>query len=212
VSLRLRRVIPLALIGAALVPAGAQAETRYLDAYDRGRDGYAGPLRMVAPLQRGRPYVALVRGTASFFMSGSYSARCGRPLARPIFRSPGRRNRAVGIDSEFTFAVPANVRRCRPVPPYRNASFQLRTKRSYHDPYPLGPALTAPTRSHAYRYPMMGHGVRPSFRLRDPNTRDNYGRFRITVRRARAVDCANSGFAGFGFASEADCAAAVARP
>ena len=211
--MRYRALIPLALIGAALVPAGAQAETRYLDAYDRGRDRYAGPLRMAERLERGRPYVAEVRGTASFFIPRLYTDNCGsRPESRPLFRSLRRPNGAVGFDSEFVFAEPRVARQCaQPNPPFRTDVFQLSTGLAYRHVAPLGRTLTAPRRSHRYAYPLVGRGRPAKFRVVDGNTRDNYGRFRITVRRARAADCAGTGYPAFGFVTEADCVVATGR-
>jgi hypothetical protein len=211
--LRLRALIPLALAGAALVPASAQAETRYLDSYDKGRDRYAGPLRFAQPLERRRPYVVAAQGTVSFFSNSAYANNCGsKPEPRPMFPSRRRPRGPVGFDPEFFFAEPRTRGGCRrPTPPFRSLSFQMSAGGRFAHPAPLGTAPTVPTARHGYAYPFIGRGQRPRFRLFDENTRDNYGRLKITVRRARAADCANDQFKQFGYTSRAACVAATAR-
>ncbi len=211
--MRLRLIVPLALIGAVLVPTAAQAETRYLDAYDRGRDKYAGPMRMKEPLQRRVPYVLIARGTASFFDSAAYAQGCGSfPEPRPIYPSPRRRNGLVGLDPEFIFAEPRIARRCQgDNPPFRVKVFQVSTRRAFRHPPLLGPNPTRVAPDHRYRYPLIGAGARPRFRISDPFARDNYGRFRLTVRRARAADCLLEDYLKFGYDTEEECVTATQR-
>jgi hypothetical protein len=40
---------------------------------------------------------------------------------------------------------------------------------------------------------------------------DNYGRLRIAISRATAIDCANNGFLNWKYASEAACVVATTR-
>ncbi len=212
--MRFRALIPLALAGFALVPASAQAETKYLDSFDRGRDRYAGPVRFAQRLENGRPYVVAAQGTVSFFSNSAYADNCGsKPELRPLFASRGRPRGPVGFDPEFIFAEPRARGQCRqPTPPFRSLSFQMSAGLAFRHPAPLGSAPEVPTPRHGYAYPLVGRGQRPRFRLYDENTRDNYGRLKVTVRRARGTDCAGEQFTQFGFATVADCVAAATRP
>ena len=197
----------------ALAPASASAarSVMYLDAYDPGTDQYSGPVKMKKKLTKGRLYVATVRGTASYFNPDQYRAVCrSAPLPRPIYKSPRRANGPVGFDAEFTFSEPRGRRQCAaPNPPFPNAALNLRAGGRYVNPTPLGSTLKAPRSTHRYKYAVVGTGRPLRARLRDRDTRDNYGRFRISVRLASARHCSNNGYVLFGKRSEEACRAAV---
>jgi hypothetical protein len=206
-----RLIIPLALAAMLLVPAGAHARTVFLDTHDRGRDRYIGPVA-TETLVRGAPYVATVRGTFSYYGRGEYRKRfCGRPERAPIYRSRGVRNGRVNADAEFIFAEQiANCGR-RGNTAVEN-SFQVRTGRAYRELARLGAPITAPRADHTYQYALVGEGIRARFRLPDRIAGDNYGRLRISLRRATAADCAGGNFAIFGYTDEATCVAGTAIP
>lgn len=207
-----RAVLTAVLVAAsAITPAAAQANVHFLDSYDRGGDPYAGPLQ-TERLTRNVPYRVAVRGTFSLFSRDEIKGPiCGRTEPRPIYPSKGRPNGAVVADAEFLFADVS--KNCSKRPKALTAStFQLKTSTAYRRPTPIGGVGDAPKPNHSYTYAVKGAGKLARFRLADSFTKDNYGRLRITIARARARDCANNGFTNWKFVDEASCVAATKRP
>jgi hypothetical protein len=117
----------------------------------------------------------------------------------------------VGADAEFVFAEKAagcaERRRAGDTIPGTWLGFKARQGRSRYFKLSLLTPTLEPRPDHTYRYPMLGYGTRAEFRLDDPNTRDNYGRLRLTLRRAVDGDCANEMYVAWGYESEAACTA-----
>jgi hypothetical protein len=208
-----RKPLSLAVFGIVAVigpsTAAAQTQTLFLDSRDPGRDQYTEPVK-TKKLRAGRPYVVNVRGTVSFYKWRASDVRCGAAEPKPIYRTRRVRNGIVGADSEFVFADKATGcnRRLRAgnTVPESWLGFQVSQGRGFFKMSLLNPTTT-PLPDHAYDYAILGYGTRARFRLRDANTRDNYGRLRIRLRRATAADCTGGRHAAWGFATEADCAA-----
>ncbi len=70
--------------------------------------------------------------------------------------------------------------------------------------------LVKPSRSHTYEFALTGIGKPVSFRLLDPDTRDDYGSFHIYLRSAVPGDCSGRGHEAFGL-SRVTCLAATAN-
>ncbi len=160
---------------------------------------------------RGIPYKVAVRGTFSLFSREEIRGSiCGTPEPKPIYASRGRPNGPVVADAEFLFADVS--RNCGRRPNAQTAStFQLKTAAAYVNATPIGGVGDAPKPNHAYTYAVKGAGKLAHFRLIDDFTKDNYGRLRITITRARAANCAGLGFANWKYATEAECVAATKR-
>ena len=202
------RIVSFCLFAFLAVPSSAHAKTYWLDTYEANTRGYIGPMRTQV-LDRNDPYVVTARGTFSFLASAEYRGPfCGAVEPAPIYLSPRRRNGPVNADVEFTFAdVNRNCsrRNNNPIVPQR---FTIAVGSKYRDYRPLGAVLTAPTASHRYRYGLTGKGRRVGFRMAETYGKDNYGRIRIDIRRARASDC-QVDFAAFGHADAPSCVSAV---
>jgi hypothetical protein len=207
-----RKLLLLAVF--AVVPAfgsataSAQTQTLFLDSRDRGRDQYSKQV-VTRRLRAGAPYVVNVRGTVSFYKWSTRQVECGVAEPKPIYRTRRVKNGIVGADSEFVFADKATGcnRRLRAgnTVPETWLGFQVNQGRGFFKLSLLTPT-PAPRPDHTYDYAMMGYGSRARFRLKDVNTRDNYGRLRIRIRRATAADCTGGRHVAWGFATEADCA------
>lgn len=208
----MRRPALIAVVMAAFMalPASAMAKTHWLDSYDPGSDAASGPIKTERLVKR-IPYKVAVRGTFSLFSREEIkSSACGNPEPKPIYPSKRRPNGAVVADAEFLFADVS--RNCAKRPSVQTAStFQLKTSAKYRDATPIGGVGTAPKPNHLYTYAVTGAGKLARFRLIDDFTKDNYGRLRITITRARATDCAANGFANWNYVDEATCVAATAR-
>ena len=199
-------VMVLAALGPA--PASAQTQTLFLDFRDPGKDRYAKQVT-TKKLRVGLPYVVNVRGTLSFYKWRTKDVACGTAEKKPIYRSRRAKNGIVGADAEFVFADKAagcNSRaRAGNSLPEVWFGFQVSQGRQFFKLSLITPTLT-PRPDHAYDYAIMGYGTRAKFRLKDRNTRDNYGRLRLRLRRATATDCTAGKHAAWGFATEAECA------
>jgi hypothetical protein len=218
-----RLTFALALIAPSLalaVPAGAATGPTAkltLDSFGalkkHSKTRFVRDVAKTPGLLRGIPYVATVRGTYSGWRREQYTAKgavvCGKPERRPLFPTPGAPNGRVGLDPQFAFATPVGGDCTKISLPASQARFQINAQGKYRYPAPLRP-LTAPSASHAYRYPILGTGAAARFRIPDPFPLDNYGRFVIKVKRATAGDCAKA-FAAWGYADVTSCQAAAAR-
>lgn len=197
-----RARLPLIMTGLALlaVPSASEAAVLERVTLNTERDSIkrmAGAQSRTV-LKRDRTYVLTVSGTYSEYAAPLWNrATCGKPRARPHYRSEGTRNGRVGSDAEFAFALPKarNVlgKDCRLVTaaPQRIGDFQANTgvrvgRTLWNHPTLLGKPPVKPTRSHSYRYVVQGGGKRIKFRVHDTQPRDNYGKLRITIRE-RAV-------------------------
>lgn len=207
----MRRLIPMfLLISLFAMPAAAEAKVHWLDTYEKRVKRFVGPLR-TEKLDRNDLYVASVRGTFSFFARSAYREPfCGNVEPRPIYRTRRQPNGPVNSDVEFLFASPG--RRCATrAEPIIAQSFEIAVANKYADYTPFGRADTSvPHATHKYNYALIGKGRKAGFRIRESFGRDNYGRIRISIRRARARDCVK-GFTAFGYADEATCVTAVAN-
>jgi len=208
-----RRLVPLfVLVSLLAMPAAAQAKVHWLDTYEKRVKRFIGPLR-TEKLDRNDPYVATVRGTFSFFAASAYDEPfCGTPDRRPVYRTRRQPNGPVNSDVEFVYAIPG--RRCATQRPVFGQRFEIATASKYADHKPFGRGnLALPHPTHKYNYALIGRGRKAGFRIRESFGADNYGRIRISIRRARTRDCAR-GFASFGYADQATCETAVvaARP
>ena len=197
-------VMVLAALGPA--PASAQTQTLFLDFRDPGKDRYAKQVT-TKKLRVGLPYVVNVRGTLSFYKWRTKDVACGTAEKKPIYRSR-RANGIVGANAEFVFADKARAATVVPGPgtaspksgsASRSAGAAVLQALADH------PDAHAAARSRL-RLAIMGYGKRAKFRLKDRNTRDNYGRLRLRLRRATATNCTAGKHAAWGFATEAECA------
>jgi hypothetical protein len=208
----------------ALIPAVAQAkppkieksQSLILNSHAKNISGYAGPLNTKGILPTGKLYVAEVSGSISYYAkkqykhpSGNWDTVCGEPVYNAFLGGD------VGIDAEFVFGRPWTSP-CPEELPVHWMNFEISTSNgtSYSHPAPLGGPFTKPTPEHLYSYPLVGSNEYALFRLKDdpngiPETADNYGYLYIHVRKAQASDCAGTGYAVFGEASEAACVAAT---
>lgn len=166
------------------------------------------PVRTAAALTPGEYYVATVSGAFSYWPaylyrphSGIWQAVCGTPL--------NSASGPVGMDAQFIFARPWSRRRCeRHHLPVAWSGFQAgaASLSNWAHPAILG-SVNQPTANHTYSYALLGEGHPAAFRLKDTDTRDNYGKLTITVRLATSSDC--SSYQAFGFASSASCLTAL---
>lgn len=219
------KLFAVVALGAALaVPATAQAapvtvENLSIDSYEPNNDGYAGLVRTVDSLPSGALYIAEARGTVSFWKKRNWNKNnqepiwntvCGAPTPDVLFSSPDSGDGKAGVDPEFIFARPWTTSACGATAlPARWNNFQVNVGNGWAHPIPAGGRPTAPSANHKYSYPLIGTGARARFRIEDkPRTNDNYGQFRVKIRRADAMDCA-AGYKEFGFADAASCAAQV---
>ena len=209
------------------IPALAGATTTLdqfkLDSYAKWYLPFTPTVTSKAVLGKGL-YVAVVKGTMSFWSSKNYvhprptrfhpwTIVCGTPEAAPEFSSAGGTG-GVGLDAEFVFSRPWSPRECARWPlPRRSRNFQMNTGRGWQHPTALN--LTwpdpAPTAGHVYEYPIRETSwpQRVQFRLLDWDTRDNYGSLMITLRAAGPSDCTGTRYLGFGLKSEAECVAMI---
>jgi len=193
-------------------PAGAATKPLWLETHDVRKNTstkVVGPVKSRSLLATGKPYVATVKGTWSYYEVKAYRT-CGKPERRPTYRSPSVDNGRVGSDAEFFFAdrsAQCRLRGGRALAP--GIQFRISLGGAYQRILPLGPALTRPTKGHIYRYPLRGAGKRAGFQLLDNKPKDNYGRLRILVRAAKAHECAANGFTAFKFMTEGECVLAT---
>jgi hypothetical protein len=205
----------IAILASGLLPAtafaAAPSERLVLDSYYPWSYGYTPPVSTTFKVAKRRDYVATVSGTFSFYPSFEYSGKapgtlCGTP--DPTAQYPGSLggDGPTGFDAEFIFSQ----RRCRDAHfPAAWSNFQMNSGRGWKHPGLLGPPLLAPTANHTYSYGVVGYGDRVQARLKDLDTRDNYGLLHIFLRPARVSDCASYG--AFGFTAKATCVRSVSR-
>jgi hypothetical protein len=221
-----RALLTLAvLLGALVVASSAAAKSAsprplVLDAYSPALKFFTPPVSSPSRLRRRHLYVATVRGSVGFYEAVDYTAiqvpwhiMCGAPQRAPMFSSAGGSG-PVGNDAEFIFALPLAGDSCagQKLPrPYTN--FQANLGHGWNHPSVLSrQRLPRPSRSHTYQFALTGTGQPVSFRLVDPDTRDDYGSFRIYLRSAVSADCSGSGHQAFGLSRTACLAASADSP
>jgi len=224
-GLGLRRlIVPLLIaLGCSVLVSTAAAKSGspgplVLDTYSPGFQLYTPPISSPSKLARGRLYVATVRGSFSDYQSIDYIAvqapwqiMCGTPQQAPMFSSAGGSGQ-VGNDAGFVFAQPQVGHSCAKLKlPRRYDNFQANLGHGWKHPSALSrKTLVKPSPSHTYEFALTGAGKPVSFRLIDPDTRDNYGSFQIYLRSAVRGDCGGLGHAAFGLSDKA-CRAATAN-
>jgi hypothetical protein len=187
------------------------AKTYYLDTYDPGADPYSGP-RKTQRLAKRVPYKTAVSGTFSLFSAQELASPfCGTSEPRPMFPTKRRPNGPVIGDAEFLFADVSRNCAKRNNNPLTGTTFEIRVGNKFKNRVPIGGVGEAPRANHLYTYAVVGKGKFARFRLYDQFTMDNYGRLRIAISRATAIDCANNGFLNWKYASEAACVVATTR-
>ncbi|MBV9192779.1 MAG: hypothetical protein JO168_01455 [Solirubrobacterales bacterium] len=207
-----RRTLLLLMLGVGLALLGAPvASARVTLSRPLTMDVYA-PLYnyfsqpVASPTKLGHHlYVAVVRGTVSFYQPMDYlsiqvpwTVMCGRPQPAPMFSSAGGTGK-VGNDAEFLFAQPLSGRPCSAIKlPREYPNFQSNVGKGWTHPNLVSrSSLRGPTVTHTYEFGLDGQGKQVSFRIIDPDTRDDYGSFRIYLRDAVRSDCAGNGHAAF---------------
>jgi hypothetical protein len=212
----------LVCVAAAVLPASAasaraSASSLVLDAYQPGTAAATKPVTSHTRLARHGLYVATVQGTLSYYAAIDYTAiqppweiMCGVPASAPMFGGPGGSG-PVGNDAEFIFALPTKLPSCAAeVLPRHRLNFQANVGAGWSHPKLLSSAeLNAPTASHSYEYALVGRHKRASFRLTDPDTRDDYGSLHIGIRRAVSGDCAGQKYKAFHLPTMQACIAAA---
>jgi hypothetical protein len=213
----------LACLVATVLVAPAQAappsiSNLVLHAYQAGTSAATKPVTSRPRLAQHDLYVATVQGTLSYYAAIDYTAiqppwevMCGVPDGAPMFGGPGGSG-PVGNDAEFIFAQPTKLATCATeVFPRHWFNLQANLGAGWSHPKLLSAgALNAPTASHSYEYALVGRHKPASFRLTDPDTRDDYGSLHVSIRRADSGDCANQKYKAFHFSTPQACVAAAA--
>lgn len=209
--MRTVRFVVAACATALLLPSAATAKPYFLDSFDPNTDAYAGPLK-TKRLAKRVPYKLAVQGTFSLRSAQQLQENplCGAPELQPLFPTPSRPNGPVVGDAEFLFADIAENCAARGTV-LTGTVLEIRVGNKFKNKAPIGGQPEAPAADHLYTYAVVGKGKRVSFRLYDGFTIDNYGRLRIKISRAVATDCANNGFANWGYLDEASCLVATSR-
>ncbi len=211
-------VCAMAILAGSAVASAATIDHFSLDSYQASKKKFTPPATSNVKLVGGKYYVAVVQGTFSYYGAINYAVPqppwtivCGTPESAPLFGSSGGSGQ-VGFDSEFVFSRPWLPEPCAHAKlPVKWINFQMNNGTGvWRHPAVLG-APSVPSAKHVYEYAVVGekhHHV--AFRLYDINTRDNYGSLRISLRTATVADCAGTGAAAFGFASESECLTDIA--
>ena len=191
-----------------------------LDAYSPTRRHFTPPVSSRPNLAARHLYVATVRGSVSFYEAVDYVAlqapwrvMCGTLQRAPLFGSAGGSGK-VGNDAEFIFALPLVGNTCVNTRlPRSYTNFQANVGQGWKHPSVLGrDTPVRPSPSHTYEFALTGVGKPVSFRVLDPDTRDDYGSFRIYLRNAVTGDCAGRGHSAFGLSGTACLAATATSP
>ncbi len=213
-------VVVLGALVAALSAGTASASPRplVLDAYSPAHNFFTTPVSSPSKLSRNGLYVATVRGSVGFYEAVDYTAiqvpwhiMCGVPQPAPMFSSAGGSGQ-VGNDAEFIFALPLVGHSCAKTKlPRAYPNFKANLGHGWIHPNVVSRhRLVKPSPSHTYDFALTGAGRPVSFRMIDPDTRDDYGSFRIYLRSAVSADCAGLGHQAFGLSRQA-CLAATAH-
>jgi hypothetical protein len=184
-----------------------------MDAYNPGLVAHTPPLHS-SRLAKGKLYVITVQGTVSFYAAIDYlqiqkpfTRFCGKPQKAPLFSSAGGSG-PVSNDAEFIFAQPIATGACHALKlPHVYPNFQVNNGFGWGHPKLLSPKrLRRPTANHTYSFAIVGQGRRLGLELVDPDTRDDYGSFRITIRKAVTADCTHGQWRAFALKRASICA------
>ena len=136
-----------------------------------------------------------------------------RSSAHLSFGSAGGSGR-VGNDAEFIFALPLVGNTCVNTRlPRSYTNFQANVGQGWQHPSVLSSHTPVrPSPSHTYEFALVGVGESVSFRVLDPDTRDDYGSFHGYLRNATTGDCAGRGHSAFGLSANACLAATATSP
>jgi hypothetical protein len=189
-----------------------------MDAYSPGLAAHS--RRLQSPtLTKGKLYVITVQGTVSFYAAVDYLqiqkpfiAFCGKSQAAPLFGSAGGSG-PVSNDAEFIFAQPITTGTCSSEKlPLAYPNFQVNNGFGWGHPTLLSPKpVLRPTANHAYSFAIVGQGKRLGLELVDPDTRDDYGSFQITIRHAIGSDCTSGQWRAFALKRAAICTGDTAK-
>lgn len=153
-------------------------ESLFLDSFEVGNDGMAGPVSTVQILTAGEEYCLLIAGTVSLW---SYLVwdhdDCGIPDSAPMYQSPDTVNGQVGADAEAWWADAVGMCERRG----HHAEFSVNLGQGFSHLEPVTGQVSNPDGIHTYMYRVTGQGSAASFGYRDVVTDDNYGMFLITV-------------------------------
>jgi hypothetical protein len=119
----------------------------------------------------------------------------------------------VSNDAEFIFAQPIATGTCAALKlPVAYPNFQVNNGFGWGHPPLLSPKpLQGPTANHAYSFAIVGQGKPLGLELVDPDTRDDYGSFHITIRHAVSSDCSSGQWKAFALKRHAICAGDTAN-
>jgi hypothetical protein len=203
----------------AATPGRSLVVTRLtMDTYSPGLLAHTPPLDSPR-LSKGNLYVVTVQGTVSFYAAVDYlqiqqpfTVFCGTPQPAPLFGSAGGSG-PVSNDAEFIFAQPVSNGACTSLKLARRyPNFQVNDGFGWGHPKLLSPKpVRRPTANHAYSFAIVGQGRRLGLELVDPDTRDDYGSFRITIRHAIGSDCTHGQWRAFALKRAAICAGDTAN-
>ena len=91
--------------------------------------------------------------------------------------------------------------------PHEYPNFQVNNGFGWGHPTLLTPKpIRRPTANHAYSFAIVGQGKPLGLELVDPDTRDDYGSFQITIRHAIGSDCTHGQWRAFALKRAAICA------
>jgi hypothetical protein len=221
-------LVPVATAAAHQPPPVSDTQSFYFD-LNQTHHPKKGSVKGSSPgsLAEGAWYIVTAQGTASFSKPSQWvhpkkrhgrpAIVCGTPEATPLFPSPFAATGEVGFDPESMFARVTTNRKCgKDALPRTTRRFQLAGRSTFHHPTPLIGRQTTPSATHSYDYPELGRGLPLQVREIDLPTYDNYGRFKVTTRRATDADCTGTQYRAFtddhdrrAFTTEAACEAAL---
>lgn len=163
----------------------SSSEIIYLDTFDPGDHGAAGPVSSSNILSSGVRYLVTISGTFSVWSDSMWYSVCkGVPENWPQIPSPGITNGKVGVDSAFVFAIPEDdVATCLMDTPYEHSRLEISLDNgvSWFALVPINPIYNT---SHIYTYLVEGQGSRAQLRYSDHPTSDNYGVLTIQIENA----------------------------
>jgi len=174
-------------------PPPAMNEVFWIDSYSTSMD--MGVVETSATvLKEGIEYTVTVEGTFSFWAPEQWNyGYSGTPEPEPIYPSPDTINGQVGVDSEFTFAIPngrslvGESRQNTEAMPWLLFSVTGDTFETFFDPVPVESGMTP---GHLYTYKVVGAGLPLHVLIMDDFDRklpNNYGRLRVEILSPKVV-------------------------
>ncbi|MBV9820012.1 MAG: hypothetical protein JOZ07_16900 [Solirubrobacterales bacterium] len=199
------------LLPSAAAAKNSQPKPLTMDMYSPLHNFFSNPVTSSTALGH-HLYVATVRGSVSFYQPVDYidpqlpfTVMCGKPQTAPLFASAGGVG-PVSNDAAFIFAQPLQGKACSTLKlPAQFPNFQANLgKGGWKHPNLVSQApLRKPSPTHTYSFALDGQGKAVSFRMIDPDTRDDYGSFKIYIRPAVRSDCAGIGHKAFFLSAKA---------